>query len=220
MPRGIATVELPADGLYPAVVLGWEVDTKQPLPDVQNNAHFLWTAIQHQSGGYLCVHHHVVGLVVRFAGNLDRARTDTAGFFDAFTALSEDPDLEKLERDFPTLFGFTPTAGRPYTTEQLVALYDFVSRSFPVPPFEWGEEAFVLLSGGANAFYGWRIWSCGEEDLMWLGYTNILEVTESEEIVVDERVIRALQAELWPQIESLALQSGFPKAYLLWENSD
>lgn len=216
--KRIPKIDFPLNPFLPVVVIGYEVHGE--LPEIAN-PRGLWTLLEHQTAGFMCLHRRVVGFVLRFEGNAERAIHDPAPFFAALNDWADLNDLEKLRRDFPYLAPLTPTDGDRYDAPRLEALHRFVSGFFPIPPFVEGEEAFVRFDGDPlGAFQGWRI-SDGTAD-----------------VPLDGPLIASLRARLYPQIADLCrdpdarrqswlariigtqADEAAPKAYFLWHNSD
>lgn len=219
--RRIAHVIDPSDGLFPAVVVGYRMPARGfSLPNT-DAAECTWTYLEHQAGGYACSQHAVVGLVLRFAANVEHARQPTADFFRAFALLQDDPNAGPLEREFPRL---TPlqSVGAPYYSEELDLLRDFTEQYFALPPpsaeFE-AEEALVELQGDPLEWFSdWRIWTCAEEITGCVDHTNIAELTRDEDSTLTPASLRRLEHGLHPLLSRSscgASSDSRPRIYLL-----
>lgn len=144
-------------------------------------------------------------------------------FFRAFTLLRDDPWRGPLHLEFPDL-ACLHSAGARYSSNEVVALLDFVSRYFPVPTAAANgacEEAFIELECDAGEWVtGWRVWTCGEDEVGCVDHDNIVRMTHDETVPLAAEDLRRLQFDLYPSLGSTAPRGPRPRVYLLWENSD
>lgn len=148
--------------------------------------------IEHQAGGYACLHDEVTGVVMRLIDAHHLARKPLDRLLNGFGLIAESnrPTGDADERLLP--YGFT--RGAPIDAH---AVTNIVSEYLPVPLFDEGVEA--LVSGPVDdprIFVRWSGWH-----------------PELGRFPIDETASDHLVA-------AVALSGQPLRAFLLWENSD
>lgn len=188
--------------------------------------------LDQQAGGYCMRYPSVVGAVLRLEANDGNGRARFGDMVRAFRLMAEDPDLEALDRDFPSLRELVYTVGDPYTRVQLHRLQSFVRRFIEVPAMESGIEAFVRLEPCDTLYYfgGWQALSCRlVEPGQRLGSTygqpfptvyhveegNVSDLVCDDAAVLDEALLATVS-----RVGEKIGRTTPPRVFLLWENSD
>jgi hypothetical protein len=144
--------------------------------------------------------------------------------------MAEDPKIGILQRDYPILRKLVRTHGQDYSREELASIESYLRSFLLIPPIESGMEAFIRFQqcSPLEYFLEWRMLGCRlrpaeqrrgsiyamNEDFMYYAETLAdFELSEEEKLTSSQ--IRHLE-----RVSQEIGESGPPRVFLLWENSD
>lgn len=207
--------------ILPAFVIGYEVgNIHLEDPNLPLDGEIL--ALGLQTGGYSVGVASVVGAVLRLEANAQFGKGSVPDLVHGIKAMSQDPDYDLLEREYPLLRGFTGTNGKMFSREDLRLLDLYLKRYFNTPALVEGMEALVQFENcdPLDYFAGWNALSAKrrshvsrdryyfDEDLK-----NQLDLNDAA--TLDAALIRHLR-----DVGMSVARQGHPRIYLLWENCD
>jgi hypothetical protein len=217
--------------LLPAFVIGYETSLKddQILRPLAGGPHWLIQLFQ-QAGGYCMRYPSVVGCILRFSANHGKGLADLSSLIRGFQLMAEDPKVGVLQRDYPVLRKLVCTHGQDYTREELASLESYLRSFLLVPPIESGMEALIHFQecDPLEYFLEWKMLSCRlrpaehrrgsiyavNEDFMYYAETLAdFELSDEEEIL-------SSQIQYLGRAGQKIGETGPPRVFLLWENSD
>ena len=214
--------------LLPAFVVGFELPEGDARDRVRRWAESPdWIVTLDQQAGGRCMRYPtVVGAVLRFTDNVVRFSRNAEFLIRGFQAMAEDPQLDVLERDYPTLHAMVNTWGDDYNPQQLQRLGAFLARGLAVPEVESGFEAFIRFAPCDPLDYlaDWRLLRvevlAGLRDIYrdqvcpTVEESNLDKLRLRGDLVLDVQCVGELQA------LGSRVGQAHPRLFLLWENSD
>lgn len=211
----------------PAFVVGYEIPdgTLDYLHGLAGLPDWLMAFAQ-QAGGYGMSYPTVVGACLRWQDNFHCFDGSADWLIRGFQAMAEDPDETLLQSEYPTLARLVYTRGDAYTLAEVQSLEQFLRHHMSLPPIEGGIEAFIRFvpSDLLSAFGRWQVLAAvpgPDFDSIYSGLpglyaddTNVGCLDFSTDGQFDRAKLDVLAS------FGVCIGQQYPRAFLLWENSD
>lgn len=174
-------------------------------------------------------HPEVLGVVLPWELNKDKAITEPSHLTRGIRAMGESSDDELLEKEYPELANLWLTRGKDYSAAQLQELSQALAAVFRLPSLESGLEAFVRFEM-CNLMEFFDGWSWAEIPVSegrscdWLAASD--HGWREAAGVFDLSLLACLRAfaleHLFTELGQCPTKSELlePRAFLLWENCD